>query len=63
MRMKFSFENHMISFEIICNHMRLFQPGSNQIPSFPNENCKNEFKKIEFLKNKNSIVSFFWWEI
>ena len=25
MRMKFSFENHMISFEIICNHMRLFQ--------------------------------------
>ena len=27
MRMKFSHENYMISYEIICNHMRLFQPG------------------------------------
>ena len=28
MRMKFSHENYMISYEIICNQMRLFQPGS-----------------------------------
>ena len=27
MRIKFSHENHMISYEIMCNHMRLFQPG------------------------------------
>ena len=32
--MKFSHENYMISYEIICNHMRLFQPGTGTVGYF-----------------------------
>ena len=54
-----TYENHMISFEIICNHMRLFQPGGfitkkeNSILKFPDDSSEERTRHMPIDKKQD----------